>query len=335
MKPEHLKIHEQFLKLCQGYVKREAPIVVALQMVVETKLYKEFDMQSPYMYATEICGLSEGNAYVFIAVGKHAKLYPCLQDAIVTRTLTVPKANRILSIINAENAEELVAFAKTHTQKEIEREVRRRNPKAAARARIKPLSGDTDLLQIPIPRETTENISRAQTILARKTSKHQGLPETITLVFKDYVERHDPLKRAQRAEQRRNSAHAEKADKTRTSENSDSRKTPNATHGEPRFSTRAEIPKIHIRTRFTAAEIHAIDLRDERKCTHIGRDGKRCNSGRWIRYHHIIHVAHGGSNHPDNVATLCSFHHDLVHQQVFPLDGERSWLRSPERAYMV
>ncbi|MGZ3722516.1 MAG: HNH endonuclease [Bdellovibrionales bacterium] len=264
-------------------------------------------MRNLFTYAVKICGLSEGAAYSFIAVGKKGKLHPCLQDAIVSRALSVSKAIRIVSIINSENAEELVEFAKTHSSKEIEREVRRRNPKAAVRARIKPLTEDTDLLEAPIPRETTEHISRAQTLLAQKTSKHQGIPETLTYVFKEYVERHDPLKKAERAQKRtrtENSAHAEK----------------------PRPTSQGRVP-------MTAATQHTVDLRDRRRCTHIGQDGKRCSEDRWIHYHHIVHVSKGGSNHPENITTLCSFHHDLVHQLVFAMEGERSWLRSPHEAY--
>ncbi|MGZ3722889.1 MAG: HNH endonuclease [Bdellovibrionales bacterium] len=308
MKPEHLKIHEECLKLCQGYVRREAPIVVQLQQVGETKLFKELEMRNLFTYAVKICGLSEGAAYSFIAVGKKAKLQPCLQDAIVSRTLSVSKAIRIVSIINSENAEELVEFAKTHSSKEIEWEVRRRNPKAAVRARIKPLTADTDLLEAPIPRETTEHISRAQTLLAQKTSRHQGISETLTYVFKEYVERHDPMKKAERAQRRKaaeNSAYAEKS---------------------PRPTSQGRSP-------ITAATQHTVDLRDRRRCTHIGKDGKRCNEDRWIHYHHIVHVSKDGSNHPDNITTLCSFHHDLVHQVVFAMEGERSWLRSPHEVY--
>ncbi|MGZ3723679.1 MAG: HNH endonuclease signature motif containing protein [Bdellovibrionales bacterium] len=310
MKPEHLKIHEECLKLCQGYLRREAPIVVQLQKVGETKLFKELEMRNLFTYAVKICGLSEGAAYSFIAVGNNAKLYPCLQEAVVSRTLSVSKAIRIVSILDTENAEALVEFAKTHSSKEIEREVRRRNPKVAVRARIKPLTSDTDLLEAPIPRETTEHIFRAQTLLAQKTSKHQGIPETLTHVFKEYVARNDPLKKAERAQTRKateNSAHAEKSQSS-------------TSHG--------IIP-------MTAATQHTVDLRDQRRCTHIGKDGKRCNDDRWIHYHHIVHVAMGGSNHPDNITTLCSFHHDLVHQQVFAMEREKSWLRSPHEAYRV
>src|SRR5665213_2912931 len=115
MKPELLKIHEDCLKLCQGYVRREAPIVFQLIQVGETKLYKELDIKNLFTYAVKICGLPEGAAYSFIAVGKMAKINPCLREAVAARTLTVSKANRILSILTNENSDELVEFAKSHT----------------------------------------------------------------------------------------------------------------------------------------------------------------------------------------------------------------------------
>src|SRR5665213_2434395 len=262
-------------------------------------------MKNLYTYAVKICGLPEGAAYSFIAVGKMAKLYPCLREAVPSRTLTVSKTIRIVSVLSAENAEELVAFAKNHTAKEIDREVRRRNPKAIVRAKIKPLTGDTDLLQAPIPHKTTENIIRAQSLLAQKTSKHQGIPETISLVFEDYVHRQDPVRRAERAQTR----------KARS------------------FNAQAEKKPPGQRTPLSAAQKHAVDLRDQRRCTHIGQNGKRCGDDRWIHYHHIIPAAKGGTNHPDNLTTLCSFHHDLVHQMTLPIDYGVSWLRSPQREY--
>ncbi|MGZ3721365.1 MAG: HNH endonuclease [Bdellovibrionales bacterium] len=314
MKQEHLKIHQACLQLCQEYMRREAPIIFHLQRVEETKLFKKLEQPSLFEYAVKICGLPEGAAYSFIAVGKKAALHPCLESALVSRKITVSKANRIVSIITADNAQELVDFAINNSTRNVEREVRRRNPKAAVKPKIKPLTADTDMLQSPIPRETTENIETAQILLAQKTSKYQGIPETLTLVFKDYVERHDPLRKAQRAQNKKS-----------------------AQTNSPKPSARAEKSarkySISKRTDLTAAEKHAVDLRDGRMCTHIGKDGRRCCEKRWIQYHHIIRVADGGSNHPDNIATLCTFHHDLVHQMVLPLEGERSWLRSPRSDY--
>lgn len=63
-----------------------------------------------------------------------------------------------------------------------------------------------------------------------------------------------------------------------------------------------------------AAEVHQVNLRDHRKCRQTLENGERCNEDRWIDYHHIIPRRNGGSNHPDNLITLCRFHHDLIHR---------------------
>jgi len=80
---------------------------------------------------------------------------------------------------------------------------------------------------------------------------------------------------------------------------------------------------------------HAVFLRDQGKCTHVGHNKKRCGDDRWTQIHHIIHVNQGGTNDLENLTTLCSFHHDLVHQLSLPLEGQVSWLRSPRTPYKV
>jgi hypothetical protein len=83
------------------------------------------------------------------------------------------------------------------------------------------------------------------------------------------------------------------------------------------------------RVPLTAAQKHAVFVRDEGRCTHVGPDGKRCGSDRWIEIYHIRPVSMGGGNEPENLTTLCSFHHDLAHQLSLPLEGQTTWLRSP------
>src|SRR5262249_527268 len=89
------------------------------------------------------------------------------------------------------------------------------------------------------------------------------------------------------------------------------------------------------RTPLTAAQKHAVFKRDQGRCTHVDASGRRCNQDRWLHTHHIVHVSQGGNNEPENLTTLCSFHHDLVHQLSLPIEGQVNWLRSPQRGYAV
>jgi 5-methylcytosine-specific restriction endonuclease McrA len=102
------------------------------------------------------------------------------------------------------------------------------------------------------------------------------------------------------------------------------------------FSARAEKsghPRRRNDERLMAAQIHAVDLRDGRQCTSTDRHGNRCSETRWLHYHHIISRANGGSNEPENLTTLCSFHHDLVHQLSFAMDGQTNFIRDRSVRY--
>jgi hypothetical protein len=39
-----------------------------------------------------------------------------------------------------------------------------------------------------------------------------------------------------------------------------------------------------------------------------------CERSRWVRLHHLVHWAEGGPTNLDNLVTLCSHHHGLVHE---------------------
>lgn len=326
MKSSHKEIHEECIRLCRNYIKSEALIVRQLQLVGESKLYRELGIRSLFQYAVEICGLPEGVAYSFISVGKCARLYPALHEAIVSGDLTVSKANRFVSIVNSENVCELVDFAKKNSARAIEREVRRRNPKEAIRPQLKPVSSDCDELRAAISLEASEDIRRSQALLAQKYGGHPDLSKTIALVFADFIERHDPIRKAERRAKRN-------ANKLLPSKRTEILE-PGALVKTTKVSARAEKFRVsYKRVPLTSEQKRVVDLRDQRRCTHVGRDGKRCNDDHWIHYHHIVLVSEGGTNEPENIVTLCSFHHDLVHQLNLPLDGEVTWLRSPQIAY--
>jgi hypothetical protein len=54
------------------------------------------------------------------------------------------------------------------------------------------------------------------------------------------------------------------------------------------------------------------------------------------KYDPVRHpVSRGGTNDPENLTTLCGFHHDLAHQLSLPIDGQITWLRSPSAKYSV
>ena len=82
---------------------------------------------------------------------------------------------------------------------------------------------------------------------------------------------------------------------------------------------RKPVTQTFGRSKITAAQKHLVNHRDQRRCTYIDARGKRCENERFLHIHHLKPVSEGGSNHPDNLKTLCGPHHDLVHQMNFEL----------------
>ncbi|MDH3500226.1 MAG: HNH endonuclease [Acidimicrobiia bacterium] len=46
-----------------------------------------------------------------------------------------------------------------------------------------------------------------------------------------------------------------------------------------------------------------------------------CGRTRWVHIHHVIHWALGGPTNLDNLIMLCGFHHRLLHNDGWTIDG--------------
>jgi 5-methylcytosine-specific restriction endonuclease McrA len=212
----------------------------------------------------------------------------------MTSGLSVSKASRIVSTLNASNSDELIEFALKHPTKEIDREVARRNPKSG-REKLKPLADEFFEVKIKTSKDFPDLLKRVESLQAQR-GKEAGIGAALEAGLREYLRRHDPVQKAERAKP----------------------------------VTKLRLNRVSKGRRpLTAVQKHAVFKRDEGRCTHIGSDGKRCGSDRWIQIHHIRSVSMGGSNEPENLTTLCSFHHDLAHQLSLPIEGQVSWIRAP------
>jgi len=306
--PEQKSIHTRALELSSNYKKLEAELIEVLQQVEATKLFKQLGCSSLFKYAVEILGFSESVAYLFISVARKARDVAALAAAIREGTLSVSKAGRLVAVLNPENGDELISFAQQHTSREIDREVARRNPKPGFADRVKVLSAELLALNLAVSAEFFRKLKRAESVQAQKGKLGGGFAGVLELALDEYLHRHDPVVKAERA--------AAKNDRTKE-------------------ASPEELCLVRVPTRkpLTAAQRHEVFRRDGGRCTYHNESGKRCDSDRWVDIHHIHPVSQGGGNDPQNLTTLCSFHHDLVHQLSLPLEGGVSWLRSPVVGY--
>lgn len=323
-------LHEKAVEVCLRIKRDEALLIKVLQSIERTKLYKRFQRASLFQYAIHELQLSENVAYCFISVARKARGIASLQNAIQDLRLSVPKASRIVSVLTQKNADELILFATGHSCEKIDREVAKINPKTRSFDKIKFLSEDVVQLTITISVEAFENLKRAEALAAQKGKKFSGRGDVVGLSLAEYVDRHDPVKKAERVTIKKALGKKESAKKS--------------TAPVDTFSSTAEpfakelcinrVSRSH-RVRVSAEQRHAVFRRDEGRCTHIDQKGERCNSDRYLHVHHIIPVTNGGSNDPCNLVTLCSSHHDLVHQLSLPIENQVTWLRSPRVEYFA
>jgi hypothetical protein len=137
-------------------------------------------------------------------------------------------------------------------------------------------------------------------------------------VLEEFLDRVDPVRKAERTLKRTTKPMME------TAENA---------AGKHSVQTKLSAKVRKKRTPIAACARHIVNARDQARCTFIDLAGNRCTNDHWLHLHHILPVSRGGGNEPENISTLCSFHHDLVHQLGFPIEGQMNWIREPARAY--
>ncbi len=285
-----LELHERAIQLSFEYRRLEGELILILDEIDQQKFFKRLGYASLFTYAVGALGLSEANAYAFISVARKSREIPELKIAVIEQKITVAKASRIVAAINKENAPELVKFAQTHTTRQTEIEVARLQPSAAVSDKIRFKGEDLVQLECGITKGTHEKLERVKALLAAKGQF--SLDNVLSEVLDDYLTRHDPVRKAERALAKSPKTKKLCALRVQTS------------------SKRAPLP---ARTK------HQVHARDQGRCTHINANGERCANDRWIELHHVRPVSIGGSNEVKNLTTLCGFHHDLVHQLSFSL----------------
>ncbi len=298
-------LHEHALRLSRQHRQTESDLVAVLGEIETLNLHRTLGFSSLFTYTVSALGLSEPVAYALITVARKAKELGALNDAICSQKLTVSRASRIVAALTRENANELIAFAASHTQRETDQKVARLSDRRTERH---------ESLKVSV--EVLELLKKAQTVMASKKKRDLKLNETLKFVLEEFLNRHEPVRKADRARQR-----AEKSTPRISAANSVCTKPEACAKSNKR------------RTPIAARVRHIVNGRDQARCTFVDLSGNRCSNDRWLHAHHIVPVNRGGGNEPANLVTLCSFHHDLVHQLGFPIEGQVNWIREPGRAY--
>jgi len=293
LSPQANSLHEKALVLSREHRRVESQLVSLLMEIDRLQLYRLLGCASLFTYVVSMLGFSEGAAYQLITVTRKAKDIATLKTALEEQRLSVAKASRLVSVLNVDNASELIDFASRHSSRETDLEVARR----AGR------DGNERRSSLKVPVRVLAKLKHVQSLM--------GVVEFEAMLEKladYYIEREDPVKKAERALAKRVAAAAAESGPA-SSERSERAESVRAKSRAP--SRNSAHPK---RKPLTARELHTVNARDGRRCAFIDASGNRCPNERWLHVHHLQSVARGGTNEPENLVTLCSRHHQLVHQ---------------------
>ena len=279
--------HEEGVGLASTYLRCEARMVELLSLIAGTSDYLYFQCPSLRQYAISKWRLPEYTAADMVTVARKSLEIPELLSTLQRGQTSLSKLRRICSVITLEDKGEWLDLAEKGTNREIE--------KAVAAARPQPLDEslnykDEDLseLRVGLNEETRKNLERILDLLSQKTGRAVSLSECLDQMTKIVLEKIDPLKKAERA-MRRSTAKREKLGTCQI-----------------RKLTRA-------RRKLPARVEHTVNLRDQAQCAHVDHQGQRCPNRRWLQRHHLKPVSMGGDDSTENLRSLCSGHHRLVH----------------------
>jgi hypothetical protein len=337
-------LHREGVKISINRRTSDAITIRFLQKAQNEKLHKAFGLRSLFKYTTDILKFDATDIYAYIAVAKKANEIPQLKTAIDNCKITIAAANRMVSTLTAENADELIEFCRTHSHRETEKELARINPKRRKPDKIKFISETEAEVLMTVSTGSVEMAEKTRVNEAQK-GNNISFGEAYELAMRRDFERHDPIKRAERIHARglaREKAAQEAASKRAAKENAPAQSVAESSwaprNSELEYGAKSATYSFSNMRNDEPIPAHiqqAVDLRDRGECTHLNEKGERCRETRWTHTHHIIHRSKGGPNTLENLTTLCSFHHDMVHQLNLPMDGAFNLLRSPQRPYSI
>ncbi len=318
-------LHNKALELAKDFKRIEIELVEIIQKIDASKIFRKLDFASLYEYVSQGLGLSESVSYSLINVSRKSMAVPELKLAIVQGSLSISQAKRITSVITNVNASTLIAKARVMTQKEIEKEVAKINPKAGVPERARYISETRVELRLSLKEEIIKNLRRIQDLECQRTKTTCDLEKTLEVIINDYIQKHDPVKKSEKVLHKLslrtvNSNANTKADSGTNDDANENQQTQiqntKMTENSPRINIKHEgsHPKINQRVAISSEINHQVNQRDQGQCCYKNSQGARCLNRRWLDVHHRKPIANGGDNSLANLITLCKAHHQLQHE---------------------
>ena len=285
-------LHLQALKVSASSKRNDARLITTLIGVERSRYYRKLGRRRLVDYIIKDLEIDSTFTFSLARVACAATEFEELAAALEAGRLRVGHATRILGKLDKTNVVKMVEFASAHTFAEVVQFIAEMNPKVRTRETKKQISKDQTRRGIVTDKDLDNKLERVQAILAQK-QKSAKVVDAIRAACELFLEKFDPVIKAERALSRPKRQAAKK------------------------ITIRESSKIVRTRVPFRAAEKHEVYRRTGNRCTFQNHEG-RCGQNRHTHIHHIVPVSQGGTNEPENLTVLCSFHHDFVHQLMIP-----------------
>jgi hypothetical protein len=274
------EIDNKAVRLSNDIKRNELELIETLQWVERLRIYEDFGLTSLFAYCFERLGISEDRSYTYMKIARKAVEVPALKQAIADDKLSLTNAKKLAKVITPENQSMWMEKGTTLSSRNLEKEIAKEKPEEKVKEKVKPLSESLYELRCTLSPKAVELLERTMDLL-----KKQNRGEVLENVLEEFVERHDPIKIAERA-QKRNAQ-------------------PSVARPAYKNGKRTPTPKAMANEALRQAG---------GQCTHVDRRGVRCPNRRYLQNHHPHHVSGGGAHSPQNLSVLCSPHHAMHHR---------------------
>lgn len=306
------QLHNQLIYLSKEHRKTEAKLIDQIQRADECRLYLHRGHASLFRYVCDELGYSEAMTSNLITVARKAREIPQLKEEIRQGNLSVSKLRKVCPVIDEKNQDQWLEAVKTSNTSELEQKVASVKTEHTPRESLRAVAKDTSRLSIDICEKSREKLERLKDLLSSKKNRDCSLQEVLDFALETAIEKHDPIRKAERASERKKKSVVKKTgSKTQPAVCHVTRKPEQMVQ-----STKSTgISNKPRRKALSKKLVHELQRRDRGRCTYVSADGKRCGAKRFLQFHHILAVARGGKDVLDNIKTLCATHHRLIHQK--------------------
>lgn len=329
-----------------------------LNEIEERRLHLDLGYRSMLDFCVRALGYARSSAGRRITAARCMKRFPEVRAMLEANEANVVTVACVAGVLTAENKDELLGRIRGRTQEEVEAVAASHRPGEVVRDRVRevfvpvsrieatlpalslsaaasasapapeqshcgteykdssPKAGEQPVqpefesrlvLKFSVSKPFMGKLRRFRSLAWHRLPANATMEQVFELLLDNALERNDPALRHGRRGER------EKGKKETTP------------------VVRAAHTESNLR-RIPAQMRDAVFVRDQGKCTFVGRTGNRCGSTDALQIDHIVPVARGGAASMDNLRLLCGYHNRLEAERILGKSVSRAFESRASRA---